>query len=148
MQYYSEKFQQKKKLTKISYGNEPPKLGQEIYKRNLLNFYYIANKWNIPVLYSTEPLNSITGSFGYFFRTENNKTVRLPLNSERKEHHEVYNEIIKEVAKSTNSYFLDNDSSFGGDPQYFIDEVHYTKAGIEKLARNYCNYIISQNIIK
>ena len=148
IRYYSEKFQQKKKLTKISYGNKPPELGREIYKRNLLNFYYIANKWNIPVLYSTQPLNSITGSFGYFFQTENNKTVRLPLDSERKEHHEVYNKIIKEVAKSTNSYFLDNDSLMGGNPKYFIDEVHYTKLGIEKLSKDYFDYIVSKNIIK
>ncbi len=148
VRYYSEKFQQKKEMTRISYGNEPPKLGQEIYKRNLLNFYYIANKWNIPVLYSTEPLNSITGSFGYSYWNEKIKTVRLPLDSERKEHHEFYNKIIKEVAKSTNAYFIDNDSLFGGDSKYFIDEVHYTKLGIKELAKNYFDYIVSKNIIK
>ena len=76
------------------------------------------------------------------------KNVKVPLDSERKSHHEFFNKIIKEVALNTNSYFLDNDSLLGGEPKYFMDEVHYSKIGIEKLAGNYRDYIISKNIIK
>ena len=145
---YSEKSRPKKEIPKTSYGKTPPKISQDIFRRNLLNFYYITSKWNIPLLYSTQPLNSITGSFGYLVWDDAMKNVKVPLDSERKSHHEFFNKIIKEVALNTNSYFLDNDSLLGGEPKYFMDEVHYSKIGIEKLAGNYRDYIISKNIIK
>ncbi len=148
IQLYSEKFRPEKKITKISYGDIPPKISQDVFRRNLLNFYNIATKWNISVLYATQPLNSNTGNFGYKAWDDKLKNVKLPLDSERKAHHKFFNKIIKEVAINTNSYFLDNDSLLGGDPKYFIDEVHYSKTGIEKLATDYRDYIVSKNIIK
>ena len=135
----------KTELVKTLDNNEPLKISQYVYRRNLLNFYYIAHNWGIPVLYATQPMDfSKTPKFA--FLTSN------PLSKRRLEtieqHHKFFNKIIKDVATHTNSYFLDNDSLFEGDHKYFIDEEHYSKAGIEKLAHNYCDYIISQNIIK
>ena len=71
-----------------------------------------------------------------------------PLLPEWKRQYKFFNKLIKEVADSTNSYFIDNDALFAEDSVYFHDAVHYTKLGIEKLAHDYADYIISKNIIK
>ena len=133
-----------KEIVRIIDDNVPTEISQYVFRRNLLNFYYIANKWGIPVLYATQPMDSTTGNYDFLSMSEATKRYKATI----KPHHKFFNNIIKEVAINTNSYFLDNDSLFGGESRYFIDEVHYSKSGIQKLAKNYYDYIISKNIIK
>jgi len=131
----------------ISYENEPPKISQDIFRRNLLNFYFIANKWGIPVLFATQALKSTMDYVDFVPHDVLVKNYQSPSFEQRRFHHKFFNIIIKEVALNTNSYFLDNDSLMNGEAKYFIDVIHYTQAGITKLANNYSDYILSKNII-
>ena len=60
----------------------------------------------------------------------------------------IINNIIKKVAIDTNVLFVDNNQAMGGKEEYFIDAMHYTKNGINKLVNNYADFIIEHNIIK
>ena len=131
-----------------SFGNDPPELSKYIFKRNLLNIYNIANAWHIKILYATQPQFERKESSDYIPTTGRNDGSMWPLQKEFVLHHRIFNTIIKEVADSTNSYFLDNAAVLSNHPEYFIDDMHYTKAGVEKLAENYSIYIISKNLIK
>lgn len=134
---------------RMSLGKEPAKLSQYVFRRNLLNFHHIANRWGIPILFATQPLNSNVESENYLPRDMGfEPNIIEPLLDEKILHHNFFNSIIIDVARSTDSYCIDNDSLLNGESKYFIDAVHYTKLGIEKLADNYFNYIISNNIIK
>ena len=56
----------KTELVKTLDNNEPLKISQYVYRRNLLNFYYIAHNWGIPVLYATQPMDfSKTPKFAF-----------------------------------------------------------------------------------
>ena len=137
-----------KHKNQVTYGNDPPKLSQEIFRRNLLNFYYIAHGWGIPVLYATQPLKS---SLDYSeFKPPNLivKDYQLPNIIQRRAHHKFFNKIIKEVAIKTNSYFIDLDSLLGGNPENYIDGLHYSKIGTERVAKYFYNCIISNHIVK
>ena len=133
---------------KTSMGNEPPKVSQYIFRRNLLNFYYISQNWNIPVLYASQPRKSNTQPSDFMPSKLDPGLLVYATLSEKAAHHKFFNNIIKEVATNTRSYFLNNDSLLGGDEKYFIDAFHYSKIGIEKLAHNYFDYIVAENIIK
>ncbi len=128
-----------------TYGNEPPQRDQDIFHRNLLNFFFIANHWDISVLYASQALNPNEKTSDYI---EVKEDYVRPLDSEQILHHKIYNRIIKQVAESTQSYFVDNDSSLAGDPMYFIDAIHYNLAGTKKIAKTYFDFIVSNNLIK
>ena len=131
-----------------SLGNIPLQISQYIFKRNLLNFYTIAHFWGIPIIFASQPINSNLGSAVFSNYDEDEPRNVQPLLPEWKQQYKFYNNLIKEVADSTSSYFIDNDSSFAEDSIYFYGAVHYTKLGVEKLAHNYADYIISRKIIK
>ena len=40
------------------------------------------------------------------------------------------------------------DAALGGNKEYFIDLVHYTPAGVQKLAKTYADFIIANSIVK
>ena len=139
---------EKNNINKQTIGNEPSKISQYIFRRNLLTFYYISHNWGIPVLYASQPMKANANESDYL---PNKLDPRLFVNvtpSEKIAHHIFFNKIIKDVADSTGSYYLDNDSLLAGKAEYFIDAVHYTKLGIEKVANNYFDYIKSQKIIE
>jgi hypothetical protein len=52
------------------------------------------------------------------------------------------------VAKDTAVFFVDNDKLLAGEEKYFIDIAHYTLAGVKKVAENFAEFIISQELIK
>ena len=74
--------------------------------------------------------------------------AKFPPFEEHKLHHQRFNEILKEVAARENAYLLDNEAAFAGDPALFIDTVHYTKQGIEKLAEGYTQFFVNNKIIE
>ena len=133
---------------KESLGDEPPKISQYIFKRNLLTFYYISHNWGIPVLYASQPMKANAKESDYLPNKLDPKLFVNVTPSEKIAHHKFFNKIIKEVADSTGSYYLDNDSLLAGKVEYFIDAVHYSKLGIEKLANNYFDYLKSKKIIE
>jgi len=128
-----------------SFGNEPPQLSQIIFRRNLMNFFFIASNWGIPLIYGTQAINPNVKSSVY---VEVKHDIVWPLDHEVVSQRKCFNGIIKQVAALTKSYFVDNDSSLYGNPKYFIDAVHYNTEGTEKVAKTYYDYIVSNNIIK
>lgn len=132
---------------KMIIGLEPPKISRYIFKRNLLTFYYIAANWKIPVLFASQPLKPNVQMSDYMPNKIDEKVFLNVSNKEKISHHKCFNNIIKEVAAETNSYFIDHDSLLEGNEKYFIDAVHYSKIGVEKLARNYYEYIVNYKII-
>ena len=133
---------------RASYGNIPPQICQYTFKRNLFNIFALAHNCGIPVLFASQPINRNVESADFLPYDQNEPRQVLPLLPEWKSQYKFYNKLIKEVADSTNSYFVDNDALFAEDSIYFIDAVHYTKLGVEKIAKNYTDYIISKHIIK
>ena len=128
-----------------SFGNEPPQTSQIIFRRNLMNFFFIASNWGIPLIYGTQPINPNEKSSVYIVVKHD---IVWPLDHEVVLQHKFFNGIIKQVAALTKSYFVDSDSSLLGNPKYFIDEVHYSIEGTEKVAKTYYDFIVSNNIIK
>jgi lysophospholipase L1-like esterase len=45
-----------------------------------------------------------------------------------------YNEIIREVARATGALLIDGEDEIPGDPQHFVDTVHFTDAGSQAMA--------------
>lgn len=138
----------KMSMERLHSGEIPPEVSQYVFRRNLINFYYIASKWNIPVIFATQALKADI-ELTDFMEYKGDPSLHYDVTHEEKaKHHRYFNTIIKEVALNTHSYFLNNDSIFAGNSKYFIDAVHYTKPGIIKLAENYHNYIISNKLIE
>jgi len=121
----------------------------ETFKQNLRSIYAIAKRNGIKVLFANQPLQT---SEEYFVRhvalKPFNDIVVYPLHDEFVQHHRKLNDAMRLLAEETQCYFLDNDSKFGDNEEYFIDYVHYTTKGVRLLARNYKNFIINSNIIK
>ena len=134
---------------RASYGNEPPELIKQLFKRNLETFAAVARAHAIPVIFGTQPFESSEDYFDIAMRHRPfNGVVIWPLHTELIAHHKKLNEIIKEVALEQNEYLVDNNASFNDDPSYFVDFVHYQRKGLEKLAENYAAFIITNNMVK
>lgn len=52
--------------------------------------------------------------------------------------------IIKSTAARLDIGYVDDAEDFAGNPDYFLDFVHYSRAGVERLAWNYENAIFSR----
>ncbi|MSR76135.1 MAG: hypothetical protein EXS68_00910 [Candidatus Ryanbacteria bacterium] len=131
-----------------SYTNEPPKEGQEVFRRNWETIVRLTKARGIKIILATQPLEP---SLEYWDRHMRYKTYNdiaiYPLHEEFLAHHHRFNDIIREVARVEGVPLADNDILFGGSQQYFTDLVHYTRAGIEKLADTYDALIGSQKLL-
>lgn len=132
-----------------SYGKDPPEKGQLVFRRNLKTFFAIALSRRIPVIFGTQPLEPSEEYWSRHMRYKKyNDIVVYPLHEEFILHHRTFNKIIKEVARETGSLVVDNDAIFAGERAFFTDLIHYTKEGVEKLAENYYDIIVSRGFIK
>ena len=133
----------------MSYGMEPPLASQEIFKRNLETFVTLANAHKIPVILATQALEPSEEYWDRALRYKSyNDRVIYPLHEEFVAHHGVFNDILRKVAEENGVYLVDNSVSLAGDRQFFADYVHYTKKGVEKIADNFFQFIISKHLIK
>jgi len=136
------------KLRRKSYGDKPKSVAMKVFELNLRSFVTLAASNGIQVLLTTQPLQP---SEEYFFRHMGykpyNDRVTYPFHEEFVRHHSSYNEIIKHVAMDTGVSFIDNNKIMEGRKEYFVDFVHYSKRGLEKLGRNYADFIIANGII-
>jgi hypothetical protein len=136
-------------IKRKSYGDTPNPMAIKVFEQNLRSFITLAKSNRIQVLLATQPLQP---SEEYFVRhytyKSYNDTVLYPLHNEFVANHNFYNNIIKKVARDTGETCIDNDHTFGGNKEYFIDSVHYTEDGIKKLANSYADFIIEHTIIK
>jgi len=132
-------------LHRRSYGNAPLPEAAAVFRRNLQTFVDIARRRNIPVLLASQPHQPDEDLFlEHWGRKPYNDSVVYPLHSEFVQHHRAFNRIIAEVAAANGVGFLDNDRLLGADRRYFRDNVHYTPAGLQRLAANYADYILGQ----
>lgn len=132
-----------------SMGNEPLPEAKKVFERNLKSFVVLARANKIGVLLATQALEP---EEEYFLREmaykPYNNIVVYPLHQEFLKHHLSYNKVIEKTAREMNVWFLDNNADFGGKREYFIDAVHYTRKGIERLAENYAEFLIQNNIVR
>lgn len=137
--------QNNREAPRKSYGAQPPRNTENLFRRNVTTFVSIAKKYNIPVVLATQPMNSDAAEvWDFILRGRSYTDVAVfPPFEEHRLHHQRFNEILKEVAAKEGVYTLDNDAAFGGDPKFFIDTIHYTKEGIEKLASEYAKFFAS-----
>lgn len=99
-----------------SYGDEPPVTGQDVFRRNLTTFVSIAKSYGLNTLLATQPLETSEEYWDkHMSHKKYNNIVVYPLHSEFVSHHQNFNKIIKEVAKKTDIFFLDNNAIFSGD---------------------------------
>lgn len=128
-----------------SYGLEPVDLARNVFERNLESFALLAKSRGIDVIIGSQPLKTITeAEFDEDLGIKSyNSDMYYPLHEEFVSHHARYNEIIKATTGRLDIGYADNDETFDGNPDYFLDLVHYSKAGVELLARNYEDVIVS-----
>lgn len=122
-----------------SYGPEPSELVQDVFERNLESFALLAKSRGIDVIIGSQPLKDLTAAeFDEDVGVKSyNADIYYPLHDEFIGHHGRFNEIIKTSAERLDVGYADNAERFAGNPDYFLDLVHYSKAGVELLARNY-----------
>lgn len=129
-------------LKRKSYGYTPPKLAIEVFERNLNSIITIAKSNKIKVLIANQPLQSSQEYFEKHMKNKSyNSTITYPLHSEFINHHKLFNSILINTAIKNEVMYIDNDSIFKNNKKYFIDFVHYTPAGVQKIANNYLNYL-------
>ncbi len=128
-----------------SYGTEPSPLVQEVFARNLRSFATLAKSQGIQVIFGSQPLKNLTEQ--EFDETVNikpyNDRIHYPLHEEFIRHHGRFNAIIESLAEEMDVAYVDNHEIFGGHADYFLDLVHYSKAGVELLAQNYDQAVVS-----
>ena len=135
-------------ITRKPYGVDLPKEIMGVFKRNLNTFVAISKQNNVQALLGNQPLQRNEEYFDNHMRHKKyNDIVVYPLHDEFVIHHNIFNKIIQEVAKETNVLFIDNDSVLANNEELFIDFVHYTSTGVQVLAQNYVDYILTHNII-
>ena len=129
-----------------SYGPEPAALAQQVFTRNLESFTLLAKSRGIDVILGSQPLKDLTAAeFDADLGVKSyNGEVLYPLHEEFVSHHRRFNQIIKATAERLGTGYAGNAEDFAGERAYFLDMVHYSKAGVERLARNYEEVIISR----
>lgn len=139
----------KSRIRRASYGNEPPAEARDVFKRNLRSFVVLAKSRGIKVVLGTQPLER---SREYFERhvayKPYNDIVTYPLHDEFIRHHESYNRAIKEVATEEGASWVDNDAAFRGDSALFTDYVHYTLEGVRRLASSYADVLERDRLVQ
>src|SRR3989344_1144616 len=135
--------------TRKSYGNNPPLESSAVFRRNWETILSIAHAKNIPIIMASQPLEPSEEYWDLHMRYKKYNNVSVyPLHAEFLSHHTMFNDIIKKVAGLPGAYFLDNAAVFSGKKELFSDFVHYTRTGIEQLAKNYAAFIAQEHFIK
>lgn len=134
-------------IRRKSYGDTPNPLAAKVFEQNLNTFIGLAKSHGIKVLLSTQPLQPSEDYFVRHFAYKSyNNIIFYPRHDEFVQHHRFFNNIIKKVASAPGVLFLDNDQMMGGREENFIDSVHYSESGLEKLAKSYADFIIANNL--
>lgn len=132
-----------------SMGSEPNPLAAKVFERNLKSFVSLAKANDVKVILGTQPISNSEELFKKFVQYESySRVIKYPLHEEFLSHHRAFNKIIEKVAKEENVSLADNAKLMSGDDKYFTDYIHYSAAGLERLAQNYGNIIITSGSIK
>jgi len=133
-----------------SYGMEPPEEARAVFEHNVRSFVRYAQSHGIPVVIGSQPFTPGLPFFDihWGFKPDSYKAaVRFPEHEELVAHHAAYNGSLERLADELDAVFIDNDAALGGREEYFTDSVHYTRAGIERLAENYADALLAAGIL-
>ena len=131
------------------YGMEPPGEARAIFEHNVRSFVRYAQSHGITVAIGSQPFTPGLPFFDihWGFKPDSYKAaVRFPEHEELVAHHAAYNRSLERLADELVAVFIDNDAALGGREEYFTDSVHYTRAGIERLAENYADALLAAGI--
>jgi len=128
-----------------SYGPAPSAFVQEVFKRNLRSFAVLAKSKGADVIFGSQPLKVMTEEeFDRDIDVKSyNDYIFYPIHEEFIRYHDQFNEIIENEAQAIGAGYVANDEIFGGEKAYFLDLVHYTREGVDLLARNYEDAVAS-----
>ena len=131
------------------YGAEPPEEARAVFEHNVRSFVRYAQSHGIPVVIGSQPFMPGESFFDahWGFKPDNYKAaVRFPEHEEFVAHHAAYNRSLERLAEQLGAVFVDNDAALAGREEYFTDSVHYTRAGIERLAKSYTDALLAAGI--
>jgi lysophospholipase L1-like esterase len=137
-------------VQRAHYGPLPPRLGREVFARNLKSFVTLAQSNGIKVVLGSQALEALSEEdfVEDFERKSYNDLVWYPEHDLFIRHHQAFNNIIERVAHQAGALFVDNNRILGGSPEFFEDFIHYSKLGVETVARNYADAILSAGLIE
>jgi lysophospholipase L1-like esterase len=137
-----------KPIRRYSYGMEPDPLASSSYERNLRSFVTLAETRGIDVILATQPLFRHQNGFDFHMSFKPyNDIVEYPLHEEFLSHHDAYNEILSRVAREEGAGLVDNDARLAGELDYFLDFVHYQRAGMDEVTSGFFEHIVSSGLI-
>ena len=131
------------------YGAEPPEEARAVFEHNVRSFVRYAQSHGIPVVIGSQPFmpgESFFDAHWSFKPASYKDAVRFPEHEELVAHHAAYNRSLERLADELDAVFIDNDAALGGREEYVTDSVHYTRAGIERLAENYADALLAAGI--
>jgi lysophospholipase L1-like esterase len=137
-------------VQRAHYGPLPPQLGREVFARNLKSFVTLAQSNGIKVVLGSQALEALSEAdfVEDFERKSYNNLVWYPEHDLFLRHHQAFNDIIEQVAGETGALFVNNNRILGGQEEFFEDFIHYSKLGVETVARNYADAILAAGMIE
>jgi lysophospholipase L1-like esterase len=134
--------------TSGAYDDAPPQGAREVFERNLRSFVTLARANGIQVVLGSQARNGDTAVFVDNMKyKDTNKFMIEPDVQVFFKHHDFFNELISRVAHDTGVVFVNNQKELAGRPEYFSDGVHYTLAGVERVAKDYMEAIVAAGLI-
>lgn len=130
-------------ICRESVGNSPSNEIQQVFARNLKSIVAIAKQHDIEVVLGTQPLEVSEEMFvKHMAHKKYNSVVTYPDHDEFVNHHKAMNQILRQVSEDLGCGFVDANAALAGETQYFLDFVHYTPKGVQKLADAYADYLL------
>ena len=137
-------------LTKnVKFNPEPTKLVfEDAFQSYLISIAAVAKARGIRVVFLTEPVTFAQDKFYTAFGITNDP-VLYPTPEEFQKLFEQYNDVIRQVARQTDSDLIDLEALVGHDEKYFIDVVHTNELGVRRIGELYAQNlaaIIGKNL--
>lgn len=110
---------------------------KEIFRSNLRSIAAIGKANGVKVVFLTQP--AVFSDEKYFKSFAYSGGLSYPQPDEFKRVFEEYNQVIKEVARDTNSPLIDLYALVGHNEQYFVDVVHTSPDGVRRVGELYAN---------
>ena len=135
-------------LQRESMGAAPPARSLEVFERNLESFIALARSRDIKVVLGSQALEPSEEFFlSHQLHKSYNEQAIYPLHDEFVSHHKAYNRALRRVAERHGTVFVDNEAVLSGKTELFIDHVHMTAVGVEKLANSYAETLLTSGAI-
>lgn len=122
----------------MRFTNESSPLMTRLFYNNLKSMVAIAKEHNITVVLMSEPAVFTDEKIALLFGHEDfNKDIFYPPKEQLQLDLEVYNAVVKRVAKEEKVYFVDMYNLMGHDERFFVDMAHYSAEGSQRFGYIY-----------